>query len=407
MALGRQTGIRRENPRNAEALSVMATEATARLRSPAGHANGRIAAMTKIVVLLMALLFAPAALGQTADWQKAWEETLAAAKKEGKVVVVGSPDPVMRNEIIPAFQKRYGIAVEYLATGSSSQTAGRIRTERSSGIYSVDVFMSGLGTTVNVLFPEKMIDPLKPLLLLPEVTDDRNWKRGKPWFIDPDGEYIMMLFANVDSHFYINTAYVKPGEIRSAKDLLDPKWKGKISTEDPTASGTGANTAGHFLRELGPEFTKKLYLEHDVGTSRDRRQLTDWLARGIYPICLTCRTDDIRDLLKDGFKIVEVFELSDLKSRLNSSPFILSYANKAPHPNAARVFINWLAGREALQIYSRGYESPSLRTDLDESFLNPETIPRSSIAYVDNTEFKWIATERAQAAKDVRALLKP
>ncbi len=274
-------------------------------------------------------------------------------------------------------------------------------------MYSVDVFMSGLGTTVNVLYPEKMIDPLKPLLLLPEVTDGKNWKRGKPWFIDPDGQYILMLFANVDSHFYINTDYVKPEEIRSAKDLLNPKWKGKISTEDPTASGTGANTAGHFLRELGPEFTKKLYLEHDVGTSRDRRQLTDWLARGTYPICLTCRTDDIRALLKDGFKIVEVFELSDLKSRLNSSPFILSYANKAPHPNAARVFINWLAGKEALQIYSRGYKSPSLRTDLDESFLDPETIPRPGIAYVDNTEFKWIATERAQAAKDVRALLRP
>jgi iron(III) transport system substrate-binding protein len=363
--------------------------------------------MRKITILLIALVFAPAALAQTGNWQKAWEETLAAAKKEGKVVVVGSPDPVMRNEIIPAFQKRYGVTVEYLATGSSNQTAGRIRTERSSGIYSVDVFMSGLGTTVNVLYPEKMIDPLKPLLLLPEITEGKNWKRGKPWFIDPDDEYIMMLFANVDSHFYINTDYVKPEEIRSAKDLLNPKWKGKISTEDPTASGTGANTAGHFLRELGPEFTRKFYLEHDVGTSRDRRQLTDWLARGIYPICLTCRTDDIRGLLKDGFKIVEVFELSDLKSRLNSSPFILSYASKAPHPNAARVFINWLAGKEALQIYSRGYESPSLRTDLDESFLVPETIPRSGIAYVDNTEFKWIATERAQAAKDVRALLKP
>ena len=68
-----------------------------------------------------------------------------------------------------------------------------------------------------------------------------------------------MLFANVDSQFYINTDYVKPEEIRSAKDLLNPKFTGKISSEDPTSSGTGANTAGHILRELGPEFTKALY----------------------------------------------------------------------------------------------------------------------------------------------------
>src|SRR6187455_556552 len=115
---------------------------------------------------------------------------------------------------------------------------------------------------------------------------------------------------------------------------------------------------GPYLRELGPEFTKQLYIAQKPGISRDRRQLTDWLARGIYPICLTCRTDDIRQLIKEGFKIEEVFHLSDLKNRMNSSPFILSYANKAPHPNAARVFINWLVGKEALEIYSRGYESP-------------------------------------------------
>lgn len=362
--------------------------------------------MKQITLFVVALLFAPGILAQPADWQKVWDETLAGAKREGKVVIVGSPDPVMRNEIIPAFQKRYGIAVEYLATGSSSQTAGRIRTERDSGIFSVDVFMSGLGTTVNVLYPEKMIDPLKPLLLLPEVTDRSKWKRGKPWFIDPEEQYILMLFANVDSHFYINTDYVKPEEIGSAKDLLDPKWTGKMSTEDPTSSGTGANTAGHILRELGPEFARKLYIDQKPGISRDRRQLTDWLARGTYPICLTCRTDDIRALLKEGFKIKEIFQLADLKNRLNSSPFILSYANKAPHPNAARVFINWLIGKEGLEIYSRGYESPTLRTDVDESFLDPNTIPRPGVAYTDNTEFKWIAKERVEAANNVRALLK-
>jgi iron(III) transport system substrate-binding protein len=361
----------------------------------------------KIAVLLLALLSAPAALAQSTDWQKVWDETLAAARKEGKVVVLGSPDPVMRNEIIPVFQKRFpGIQVEYLAVASSGQASGRIRTERQSGIHSVDVFMSGLGTTVNVYYPEKMIDPLKPLLILPEVTEGKNWKRGKPWFIDPEEQYILMLFANVDSHFYINTEYVKPEDIRSAKDLLNPKWVGKMSSEDPTSSGTGANTAGHVLRELGPEFTKKLYIDQKPAISRERRQLTDWLARGIHPICLTCRTDDVRLLLKEGFKIMEVFELSDLKNRLNSSPFILSYANKAPHPNAARVFINWLVGKEAMQIYSRGYESPSLRTDLDQSFLDPATIPRPGVDYSDNTEFKWIATGRVEAANDVRTLLK-
>jgi iron(III) transport system substrate-binding protein len=362
--------------------------------------------MRKIVLLLLSMMLAPGVMAQSSDWQKTWDETLAAAKKEGKVVIIGSPDPAMRNEIIPAFTARYGIAVEYIATGNSGQTVGRVRTERDSGLYSVDVFMSGLGTTVNVLYPEKIIDPLKPLLLLPEVTDGSKWKRGKPWFIDPEGQYILMFFSNVDSHFYINTDYVKPEEIRAAKDLLNPKWIGKISSEDPTSSGTGANTAGHFLDELGPDFVKQLYIGQKPAISRDRRQLTDWLARGTYPICLTCRTDDVRQLLKEGFKILEVFDLSDVRNRLNSSPFILSVANKAPHPNAMRVFVNWLATKEALEIYSRGYESPTLRTDVDESFLSPETIPHAGGRYVDNTEFQRIANGRVDAANNVRALLK-
>src|ERR1700722_8717456 len=128
--------------------------------------------MKKIVAaLLMMVMFAPdgmaqSAVGQTADWQRTWDETLAAARKEGKVVIVGTPKPTMRNEIIPKFTTRFGIQVEFIA-GRSGDIAERIRIERSSGIYSVDVHMSGPDTTLNVMYPEKLIAPLKPLLILP------------------------------------------------------------------------------------------------------------------------------------------------------------------------------------------------------------------------------------------------
>src|ERR1700754_1319703 len=102
---------------------------------------------------------------QNADWKKDWDETVAAAKKEGTVVVLGQPSPAMRNEILPKFTERFGIKVELIA-GQSSTTVGKVRTERASGIYSVDVFMSNGGTSISVLYGEKMIDPLKPLLVL-------------------------------------------------------------------------------------------------------------------------------------------------------------------------------------------------------------------------------------------------
>jgi hypothetical protein len=140
--------------------------------------------------------------------------------------------------------------------------------------------------------------------------------------------------------------------------------------------------------------------------SRDRRQLTDWLARGTYPICLTCRSDDARPLQEEGFKLAEIFEFADMQSRVNSAPFLLTYLNKAPHPNAARVFVNWMAGKQALEIYSRDFGSATLRTDADESFLNPRTIPRAGVTYPDDTDLEWVTSGRRDAAEKVRELLK-
>jgi len=355
-------------------------------------------------ILLLVVLATPA-WAQDKAGQKEWNETLAAAKKEGRVVVAGSPDPVMRGEIIPRFTSRFGINVEFLA-GRSSEIAAKVRTERSAGVYSTDVFLAGPDTTVVILHGEKIIDPLKPLLILPEVVERGKWKRGDLWFVDPEGNSVLRAFNSVNGIVFINTEYVKLEEIRSAKDLLNPKWRGKISTEDPRAIGSGVNLAGRFYDHFGEEFVKKLYVDQKPVISRERRQFTDWLARGTQPICLNCRDDDVKPLLKEGFKLSEVFELTDMPGMLTSSPWLLTYANKAPHPQAAQVFINWLLSKEALETYSRSYGSATLRTDVDESFLNPLAIPRPGVKYFDDGEWNWVLKGRKEISEKVWKLLK-
>jgi iron(III) transport system substrate-binding protein len=337
--------------------------------------------------------------------ESSWEQTLAAAKKEGSVIVVGSPDPVMRSDIIPKFTARYGIPVEFLA-GRSSEIALRLRTERGAGIYSVDLFLSGPDTTATVYYPEKMLDPLKPLLVLPEVTDPGKWKKGKLWFVDPEERYVLRPFSSVSSLLFINTDFVKPNEIRSAKDLLNPKWRGKISAEDITTTGAGANLAARFYQQLGPDFVKKLYIDQKTVGTRERRQFTDWLARGTQPICLNCREDDVRPLEKEGFKLMEIFQLGDLAPGINGSPWLMSVANRAPHPNAAKVFANWMASKEGLELYAKGYGSATLRTDIDESYLQPGNIPKPNVKYFDDTDWNWIVTGRHDYREKVWKLMK-
>jgi iron(III) transport system substrate-binding protein len=339
------------------------------------------------------------------DWEAEWKRTVEAAKKEGPVVVAGSPDPVMRNEITQRFTARFGIPVQYIA-GGSSQIVARLGTERTAKIYSTDIFMTGINTAANILYPNKVLDPLKPMLILPEVVESAKWKKAKLWFHDPEERYVLRVFSSIASLFYLNRDHVKPGELRASKDLLNPKWRGKISAEDPILGGGGANKAARLFVGLGEEFVRKLYKEQKIVLSRDRRQMADWLARGTYPICIDCREDDLKVLQQEGFNFLEVFELADMPGTLTSAPWLLTLLNQAPHPNAARVFANWIISKEALEIYSRASGYATLRADIDESFLKPETIPRPEAKYFDDADWQWAVGGRADARKRVENILK-
>ena len=356
-------------------------------------------------VLVFVLVGFPLAWAQTKVSEKEWSAIVEAAKKEGKVVVAGSPDPVMRNEIIPKFTARFGIPLEFMA-GRSSEISARVKTERGAGIYSVDIYLAGPDTTAAVLYGDKLIDPLKPLLVMPDVADTAKWKNGKIWFADPEERYVVRPFSSVATFLFINTDFVKPEEVRAAKDLLNPKWRGKISSEDPTTTGSGSNAAARFYHDLGEDFVRKLYIEQKVVRTRERRQMSDWLARGTQPICLSCREDDVRPLAKEGFKIHEIFELADMPGSINGSPWMLSLANRAPNPKAAQVFANWILTKEGLEIYARGYGSATLRTDIDESFLNPGNLPKKGVKYFDDTDWKWIVTGRQEYREKVWKMLK-
>jgi ABC-type Fe3+ transport system substrate-binding protein len=361
----------------------------------------------RMMVLLFIMIASVAPVwAQTKASDKDWSALVEAAKKDGKVVVAGSPDPVMRNEIIPKFKERFGIAVEFLA-GRSSEITARVKTERASGIYSVDVYLAGPDTTAVVLYGEKMIDPLRPLLVMPEVVDGTKWKRGKVGFADPEERFAARPFSSVATMLFINTDHVKPEEMRSAKDLLNPKWRGKISAEDPTTTGSGSNAAARFYHDLGEDFVRKLYIEQKTVRTRERRQMSDWLARGTQPICLNCREDDVRPLVKEGFKILEIFELTDMPGSINGSPWMLTIANRAPNPKAAQLFANWILSREGLGIYARGYGSVSMRTDVDESNLNPGNLPKKGVKYFDDTDWNWIVTGRHEYREKVWQVLKP
>jgi iron(III) transport system substrate-binding protein len=362
-----------------------------------------VAAMMKFMTVAFALCTAQA-FAQTpgADLDKQWKDLVAAAQKEGKVVILAPPDAQVRQALPAAFKKRFGIEMDYLG-GRSSESAAKLRAERDAGVYTVDAALAGIQTMAAIFYREKMLDPLAPVLILPEVTDGSKWKSGKLWFMDPEQQYILRLFNSSGSLFHLNEAVVKVSDIKSSKDLIDPKYKGKIITHDPTVPGTGSNDAARIWASLGEDFARKLYIDQKPMIVRDRRQVTDLLARGTYPIAFGAEDEELEKLRKDGFKITAVYNLPDLPGSLSAGIGEVALLKNAPHPNAAKVFVNWIASKEGLETLARARGEATTRADIDEkSFLHEELIPKPGVDYFDTFGWDFTVTEK----EDIRLKMK-
>src|SRR5262249_36300416 len=147
------------------------------------------------------------------------------------------------------------------------------------------------------------LDPLRPVLTHPDAIDGSKWQGGKPWFMDPEQEYVLRLINYVNQTLYINTDYVKPGELQSWYDLLKPEYRGKILMDDPLGQSGGHLISTLLYMKLGEDYVKRLLIDQHPLFLRDRRQQSDNLARGTYPIALGSNIDDYRQLVEDGFHV--------------------------------------------------------------------------------------------------------
>lgn len=363
---------------------------------------------TAITNWIKALIFfiscASPAFAQERGWEIQWNQFAAEARREGKVVVMGSADPTLRKELPAAFRARFGVSLEYIG-GRGGDNLARLRMERRAGAYTVDAVMAGI-TNMADYYQEGLLDPLLPALLLPEVLDPSKWKKKKLWFVDPEEKYILRLYNYLASGLlYLNREQVKPGSFKSVQELLDPKWKGKISSLDPTVSGPGQAEATRFYLQLGEEFVKRLYIEQKPVISRDKRQIVDWLARGSYPVSISAETEFVVELKKQGFP-VDMVSLPDAPGTLTAGNGLLALMNRAPHSNAARLFVNWIASKEGAEILGRARQKPTTRSDIDESYAIPWEAPKPGVSYFDLHSWDFTMNTREKVNERVKNILK-
>lgn len=320
-------------------------------------------------------------------WQQEWDRVLEAARREGEVGIYAGAGQPNREAFIEPFERAYpGIKVN-LTTAPPPDLLSRIVSERQGGRYLFDVLPSFGTSAIIPLKPVGALEPLEPVLLLPEVTDPSGWLENRLWWLDTTPPFTTLAFqGTVQEYAYVNTTLVDPREFTSYWDLLNPKWKGRIAARDVRNPGAGAIPTRFIYTnpDVGPVFLERLFTEMDLTLSQDTRQIVDWVAQGLFAIGLMPNPPEVTAAIEQGLPL-RVVDPAQFKEGATLGPgggTVALMAN-APHPNAAKVFINWLLSRDGQVTWQREVKQNSLRIDIPKDGLQAHNVPKPGVKYVN------------------------
>ena len=304
-----------------------------------------------------------------------WNATVAAAKKEGQVVVLLLTGEEHRQAVLP-FEQAYPDIKLNAVGGRGREVTPRIRAERTAGQYSWDVYLNASETGALVFKPAGYLAPLRPVLE-PDLLPDRLWLSGfEAGWVDVEHKYIYAYGGSLNYMAYANRTIVPNSELSTIKQLSDPRWKGKIAMDDPRRVGPGSADMGDLLMVLGEPWLRQ-YLANATVVDNPR-QLVEFVFRGQYPVAVDARTELVASFKADGLSNVEPLHGNiDQDARLENSQ-VIGLFDKAPHPNAAKVFINWFLSHDAQQYAVKVTALNSRRLD---TVGPPESTPDPNVKY--------------------------
>ena len=331
-----------------------------------------------------------------AAWELDWDKTLALAKEEGKVVVT-----VFRTadrESVVQFSEAYPEIEVITPIIFGRDFTARVPLERQNGIYSNDVYMSGCTSAITGIIPlaqssgDQILGDTRSLLIRPDVVGDENWVGGLDdhWCDDQTKTHLFKMVAVPgESAIYVNRDLLPESMFNSVDDLFKPELKGKWCSDDPRVPGSGATFFTELLVTRGEDFVRRLFTDTGMVLSRDGRQMAEDIIRGDM---LACVGPDIIPFHEQsvGLHVEQtVFDKGGIAPELqgqvkamccgdgkNSSEISGFYSagvggpavvTNGPHPNAAKIFINWLLSREGQMAYMGPlFRDCSARVDMQD-----------------------------------------
>jgi ABC-type Fe3+ transport system substrate-binding protein len=296
------------------------------------------------------------------------QRLLEGAKKEGGTLTFYSSLPVDDSgPLIEAFQKKYGIKVS-LWRGSSENLVQRIVTEARANRFEVDLVTTN-GTDLEPLHREGVLQPVRSPhldnLIQGAIPAHREW---------------VAIFINVFVQAY-NTNAVKKEELpRSFRDLLDPKWKGKLGIE-----AEDADWFSEVVKSLGEEEGLKLFRDlvatNGLSVRKGHTLLQNLVAAGEVPLALTIYSYGAEQLKKNGAPF-DWFVLPPAIGRPNG----IAVAKRTQRPHAAALFYDFLLTEGQDILAGRNYVPT--RKDIETPFRSGPLKVIESASFIDHGK-KW------------------
>jgi iron(III) transport system substrate-binding protein len=276
----------------------------------------------------------------TDPFQAIADKYYEAARKEGKLVLYGVGNSTLYNPVRDAFQKRFpGIELNGVDQ-RGRESREKVIAEQQSRNYVADVVISGTDTQ-NELVQNGFIEPYQAAELSSVV----------PELVPPDRQNnprTVSIFSVA-----INTTLVPPDqEPKTYKDFLDPKWKGKLAMDDPRGSGPGGTILSGMEVLYGIDEVDSKLAEQNIFFATQAGPILEALNRGEYAVYLSSNHTDVIAQRKAGAPLKQI-KPSD---GVGITPINQGLVKNAPHPNAAKLWIEWSLSEEGQNVLAaQGY----------------------------------------------------
>ena len=342
----------------------------------------------------------------SAQTPQSWDDVVAAAKSEHEIIVWGLVGEERRHFWKDAFEKENpGLTVRLFQADNLSERDTRYIREFDSGVAKVDVLVGGTAGMMGRLKPAGKLQALKPLLR-PDILAADHWSGQGPVWTDVEQRYTIVSDLTPAPAVAVNQS-IDVNSLQTWQDLLDSRFDGKIVMGDPRQAGPSFAMALFFYYDpdLGPDYVAKFFAKGRIVFATDERQMAEWVDSGRMLATIYPRQREVEALQAVGGKlrVIDALKANGVPQTIvvgSDGAIGVPNLDPLPHPNATRVYANWLYSREGQQAMIDSLGIASTRTDVDDSKLGPLVRRRPGVKYTVANDEALNATERAVAMRE-------